>query len=335
MSAIELEIRRSDWLSVLVIGTLFSTLLAWFGSYLLQLDSLNVTLFGLCLGLLTTTYSLLFVSGMNRYLLPKITPIWWNTIAAFFLFLSGFLGTVTTHYLFKNTAIQTISLFDLHPYHSAALIGILTYLIGALMYRVVKTRNQKEHSETLFVHSRLNSLETQPNPHFLFNALNSLTELIHQDPDKAEAMVLTLSTFLRNTMKEKALIALNEELQNVRDYIDLENIRFNGAIGLTVENPNTGIRHLIPKFSIQLLCENGIKHGMKNSTKPFKIRIAIAHHENTLFVTVSNNGAPVTHTPFGIGLSNLQERLRHLCSGEATLTHLNPSHLHPHPKGVP
>jgi len=339
MSAIELEIRRRDWLSVLVIGTLFSTLLAWFGSYLLQLDPLKVSLFGLCLGLLITTYSLLFVSGMNRYLLPKITKVWWNAIAALFSFLSGFLGTLTTLYALKNTPIVTITLFDLHPYYSASLIGILTYLIGALMYRVVKTRNQQEQTQTLFIHSRLRSLETQLNPHFLFNSLNSLAELIHQDPDKAEAMVLTLSTFLRNTMKEKALITLEEELHNVRDYIALENIRFNGAIALEIHPQGTALSHLIPKFSIQLLCENGIKHGMKHHSKPFGIRIALTHSERTLCIAVSNNGTPITHTPFGIGLSNLQERLRHLCKGEVTLTHLNPPtytltlkecHEHPH-----
>jgi sensor histidine kinase YesM len=338
MSAIELEIRPKDWLSVLVIGALFSTLLAWFGGYLLGLNPWNVSLFGVCLGLLITTYSLVFISSMNRYLLPKVTKFWWDGIAALFSFLAGFLGTLTTHYLLKNTPIQTIGLFETHPYQTASLIGLLTYLIGALMYRVVKTRNQKEHSDTLFIHSRLSSLETQLNPHFLFNALNSLAELIHQDPNKAEEAVLKISTFLRNTMGEKALISVEEELRNVGDYIDLENIRFNGAITLEISPKNTALSHPIPKFSIQLLCENGIKHGMKHQTKPFIITIVIVQ-THPLTITVSNNGTPITHTQFGIGLSNLQERLRHLCKGEVTLTHLNPPtytltlkecHEHPH-----
>jgi len=327
MGNIELRITLRDWVSVLVIGILFSSFLSIFGYYLLKLDVLHGGIFGLGLGFFITFFSLVFITTMNRYLLPNISKRWWNTIAAFFSFLSGFLGTITTHILLGFTPIKTIELFAIHPFQSAGVIGLLTYLMGSLIYRFVKTRNEKEHIDTLFVQSRVSSLETQLNPHFLFNALNSLAELIHQDPIKAEEAVLKISTFLRNTMGEKALIILGEELQNVRDYIDLENIRFNGAITLHIQTNEAVLKRLIPKFSIQLLCENAIKHGMKNSSEPFTITIH-AEQSKMLCIRVSNSGRPITKTAFGIGLSNLQERLTHLCHGQLRIENIEtPTYL--------
>lgn len=323
MGNIELKITSYDWLGVLIIGVSFSTLLSFSGYYLLKLPPLNGALFGLGLGFFITTFSLTFITFMNRYLLPNMAKKWWNTTAAFFSFLAGFLGTISTYYAFQYSEIAIIELFAIHPFQSASIIGLLTYLIGALIYRFVKTRNEKDHVDTLFTQSRVNSLETQLNPHFLHNALNSLAELIHQDPIKAEAAVIKISTFLRNTMLEAPLITLEQEIQNASDYIELENIRFNGKIQLDTENDEAIKNTLVPKFSIQLLCENAIKHGMINITHPFKITLR-SFRDNGIHIEVANNGTEITSTAFGIGLSNLQERLEHLCQGKVILTHLNP-----------
>jgi len=323
----ELQITRNDWLSVLLTGVLFSAFLSILGYYLLGLGLMYGGGFGVTLGFFITLFSLIFVTTMNRFLLPNVSKPWWNSIAAVFSFLSGFLGTLSTYALLRLTPIPLVELFETHPYQSASLIGVLTYLIGALIYRFVKTRNEKEHIDRLFVQSRVSSLETQLNPHFLFNALNSLAELIHQDPYKAEEAVLKISTFLRNTMGERPLITLEEELRNVRDYIDLENIRFNGAITLDTQIQTDALKRPIPKFSIQLLCENAIKHGMKKSTEPFCITIE-ATQQKILRIQVSNNGKEITSPAFGIGLSNLQERLKHLCHGKLEIAQLStPTYL--------
>ncbi|MDD5716839.1 MAG: histidine kinase [Sulfuricurvum sp.] len=323
MGNIELRITPRDWISVLLIGMLFSTLLSGFGYYLLGLKPLHGGLFGMALGFFITLFSLMFITLMNRYLLPKIEKHLWNVIAAGFSFLSGFLGSLSTYEALQNTPLEIISAFSAYPYQNSSIIGILTYLIGALMYRFVKARNQKEHVNHLFIQSRVGSLETQLNPHFLYNALNSLAELIHQDPDKAEEAVLKISTFLRNTMHEAPLIRLEEELQNTHDYIDLENIRFGGSIVLNVDSASQFRSWLIPKFSIQLLCENALKHGMFRASDPFSISIR-TYFDETLHIEVSNSGTPITSTTFGIGLSNLQERLEHLCGGKLSITRHEP-----------
>jgi two-component system, LytTR family, sensor kinase len=318
----ELTITRRDWLGVFATGTLFSAFLSMLAYYLLGMGVIEGGLFGVVLGFFIALYSLVFITAMNRYLLPRLTRALWNPIALVFSFLSGFLGTMSTYLVLLFLPLPTVELFHTDPLSSASIIGALTYLMGSLMYRFVKTRNEKEEKEALFVQSCLRSLETQLNPHFLFNALNSLSELVHQNPAKAEEMIVKLSHFLRNTMGEKALIPLSEELRNVRDYIELEALRFS-TIALQIDTDEGSLNTLVPKFSIQLLCENAIKHGFRGGAGAFVISIRATRGEE-LSLRVSNNGAPIAREAFGIGLSNLQERLSHLCGGKLILESHDP-----------
>lgn len=318
----ELKITPKDWISVFSTGTLFSAFLSMLAYYLLGMGVIGGAIFGVILGSFIALYSFVFITTMNRYLLPNLPKRWWNTIATVFSFASGFLGTLSTYLVCTFLPISTVELFHTHPLPSASIIGVLTYLMGSLMYRFVKARNEKEEKERLFIQSRLSSLETQLNPHFLFNALNSLSELVHQNPAKAEEMIVKLSHFLRNTMGEKALIPLSEELRNVGDYVELETIRFPRLHLDVTADPQT-LSFPIPKFSIQLLVENAIKHGMKNSPDAFRIAVSTSWDE-ALCIRVANNGIGVGNASFGIGLSNLQERLKHLCQGDVSLESSDP-----------
>ncbi len=313
----ELKITWRDWVSVFVTGTLFSAFLSMLAYYLLRMELFDGFMFGVALGFFIALYSLLFVTSMNRYLLPYLPKSTWNAVAAFFSFLSGFIGTLSTYVLFLFLPVPTVELFHAHPISGSSIIGVLSYLMGALMYRFVKARNEKEEKEQLFIQSRLRSLETQLNPHFLFNALNSLSELVHQNPSKAEEAIVKLSHFLRNTMGEKTLISLAEEIQNVKDYIDLETLRF-PSLRLTTEIDTDTLTRKVPKFSIQLLVENAIKHGYDPSSEFFGISIH-ASLDSLITLRVSNNGKAVHSKRFGIGLSNLQERIAFLCGGDVTL----------------
>jgi sensor histidine kinase YesM len=313
----ELKITSHDWISVFVTGILFSAFLSMLAYYLLGMGLPEGSLFGIVLGFFIALYSLIFVTAMNRHLLPRLPKSWWNATAALFSFASGFLGTISSYIVFVVLPVPTVALFHTHPLSSASIIGVLTYLMGSLMYRFVKARNEKVESHQLFIQSRLRSLETQLNPHFLFNALNSLSELVHQNPAKAEEAIIKLSHFLRNTMGEKTLVPLSEELRNVRDYIDLESIRF-PTLTLSSDLPHEALTQWVPKFSIQLLVENAIKHGYEPSLERFEISIRII---NAPFLTleVSNNGKAVETGASGIGLSNLQERVAFLCGGTLSL----------------
>jgi len=314
MYDIELRIKLHDWIYILIIGIVLGMLLSSFGYALLDVSWIQGIYFGLLLGFLITLFSLTFISFMNHRVLPRLSKRYWLPMAMIFSWLSGFTGTYLGIFLTRFLHIDLIPMFDSHALYISVSIGLLTYVVGALLYRFVKMRNEKEEIDHHYVQSRLSSLETQLNPHFMFNALNSIAELIHKDPIKAEEAILKVSSFLRNTMDEKALIPLKHELRNVQDYIELENIRFCDKISLKVESvPPSWV---IPKFSIQLLVENAIKHGFDSNQD--NLRITLSFDMQSHDITIENNGKAMQSTQFGIGLSNLNQRLNLLCRG-----HLN------------
>ncbi len=316
MYNIALRIKAQDWLYILAIGVIFAMLLSSLGYILLERSWLQGAVFGVMLGFSITLFSLIFITLMNQFILPKVRQTYWLPMAVCFSFLSGFLGTIVSTLGANLTKIELIPIFRTELGKIAVAIGVLTYVVGALLYRFVKMRNEKEEVDHHYVQSRLSSLEIQLNPHFLFNALNSIAELIHQDPEKAEDAVLKVSAFLRNTMNEEALIPLRDEVKNARDYIELENIRFSGKIHLDV--PETIPLLKVPKFSIQLLIENAIKHGFETNGKSLTVTLSFDMQGHSL--SVSNDGKAMRSTQFGIGLKNLQQRLELLCKGRLSIT---------------
>ena len=315
MYNIELRIKAVDWLYILLIGIVFAMMLSSLGYVLLGREWIQGAYFGAMLGFSITFFSLFFITFMNQIILPKISKLFWLPLAIFFSFLSGFLGTLLSTVTARQLDIDLIPLFQTHYIQIAIAIGVLTYVVGALLYRFVKMRNEKEEVDHHYVQSRLRSLETQLNPHFLFNALNSIAELIHQDPNKAETAILKVSTFLRNTMNEQALIPLSDELRNVLDYIELENIRFSGRINMKIDEGMPRVN--VPKFSIQLLVENAIKHGFKDKEA---LHISLSYDETLNSLILQNDGKPIKSTKFGTGLTNLAQRLKLLCKGKIEIT---------------
>lgn len=165
----------------------------------------------------------------------------------------------------------------------------------------MKYKNESIRNEIL--ETKLKALENELNPHFLFNALNSVSELIYQDPKKAESAIIHISKFLRNAINKESLISLETEISMVKTYVNIENIRFDERINLNIDFPENLKNIPLPKFSIQLLVENAIKHGYQS--KELKVDINIFEDK----IIVSNNGKITDDIKYGTGLSNLQKRL--------------------------
>ena len=165
----------------------------------------------------------------------------------------------------------------------------------------MKYKNESINNEIL--ESKIKALESELNPHFLFNALNSISELIYIDKQKAEKATLNLSKFLRNAINRDSLIPLKTELDMVKTYVGIENIRFDNNIKINIISNIKDKEIIIPKFSIQLLVENAIKHGYNSK----KLNIEIKIDFNTIIV--SNDGKISESLAFGTGLSNLERRL--------------------------
>lgn len=157
----------------------------------------------------------------------------------------------------------------------------------------------------------LSHLRTQLNPHFLFNALNSIKALINIDPEVAKESVTKLSSILRNSLLfgKNKYITIEEECNFVDDYLSLEKIRFEERLNVVWELDKNVKSIMIPPLIIQTQVENAIKHGISNRIKGGVIEILIKNKENLLKIEVRNTGH-LQQSNRGIGLTNTARRLK-------------------------
>jgi two-component system LytT family sensor kinase len=172
----------------------------------------------------------------------------------------------------------------------------------------------------------LKTLKSQLNPHFMFNALNSIRALIEEDPASAKGAVTKLSNILRYSLRiEKSeTVALEDEMQTVIDYLDLEKIRFEERLSYTAKIDENAARIEIPPMMIQTLVENGIKHGISKRTDGGKISINSFVDDSQLHIQISNTGhfneEDLKHAT-GFGIQNTKHRLN-LLYGETGIFHI-------------
>ena len=170
--------------------------------------------------------------------------------------------------------------------------------------------------------AQLNNLLTQLNPHFLFNCMNSIKSLIIENPTSARRSIDLLSDLLRSSLdqKENDLVPLKEELALVRDYFELEKIRYEKRLEYSIDTDPSLETFRIPKFSIQLLAENGIKYGVDKFIEGGTITISIVAKNELVCIRVANLGSITPNHNNGIGLKNLKERLRIQYDDKASFT---------------
>ncbi|MCU4166344.1 sensor histidine kinase [Carboxylicivirga caseinilyticus] len=155
------------------------------------------------------------------------------------------------------------------------------------------------------------SLKTQVNPHFLFNSLNALTSLIDIDTSSAKKFTVELSAFYRDILqlKDKELITLDEELEILKRYLYLQNIRFGEKFSFIIE-ADAGSKAMVIPLSVQMLVENVFKHNIISGDQRLDIKIEMNHHD----LVISNTYLPKLSKEHstGLGLSNLYERILYL-----------------------
>ncbi len=201
-------------------------------------------------------------------------------------------------------------------------IWLLAYHLYHYYQKEVKTA--KENSRLLLVakQAQLDNLSSQLNPHFLFNSLNSIKSLVVENPNNARRAIDLLSDLLRSSLyeKDKELISIKEELSLVKDYIELEKMRFEERLQLEITIDKTLSNFKIPTLSIQLLVENAIKHGIDSKVDGGVINLIIEKNKNTVTICVQNPGLihKYNNKSSGLGLKNLQERLAIQYKGKAT-----------------
>jgi sensor histidine kinase YesM len=307
-----IDISKQDWFIVFIFGTVFGGVLGSFITVLIGAGNFYTGFYtGVVFGSFIFIYSFVLVNFSNKYVLKHFPEKFWEFISLIFSFLSGFLGSITAYLMVKYLNIISINLKNEILFLSFVSIGVLTALIGYLLYWIVNIRKIKSDLEKSLITARLKSLEYQINPHFLFNTLNILAELTHIDPNLAEKAILTFAKYLRDIIDEESLITVEKELSIVKKFVFIQKLRFPK---IDVEfNINQSVMDVkVPKLSLQILVENAIKHGLKSQGN---IWINGYRKDRMVILEVIDNGSGFVQISEGTGLKNLKNRLKLLVNG--------------------
>ena len=161
--------------------------------------------------------------------------------------------------------------------------------------------------------AELQALQSKINPHFLYNALNAIVSLIHEDPDKAEDMTLKLSKLFRysiNSMQENFCL-IKEEIEILNTYLDIEKVRFGSRINFKIEVPAALENKMVPRFLLQPLVENALKHGLKDVRENGEIRVILVEKEQRIEIFIYDNGVPFPdELEAGYGMQSTFDKLQ-------------------------
>ncbi len=174
--------------------------------------------------------------------------------------------------------------------------------------------------------AELQSLRAKINPHFLYNALNSIASLASTDAQKTEQMALALSDFFKYAINrdQKQLNSISEELNATRTYLEIEKVRFGDRLNFEIDCPSEFLEIQIPQLLIQPLVENAIKHGLSKITEKGNIKISLQKQGNYLQIRVYDNGPSFPDEPLtGFGIRNTQERISLQYGEKASINWVN------------
>ncbi len=232
----------------------------------------------------------------------------------------GVVGTLKIYYTKK---------YDMSYSKQSLAIG-LSQIISTLMEisKIEKIENEKKKSE-------IKALQRQINPHFLFNALNTITSFIRINPDKARNLIINLSIYMRYNLEvNDNLIDINKELEQVKAYVEIEKARFGDKLTVLYDI-DEDIDAKIPSLTIQPLVENAIIHGIRKNGGCGIVVIGVKKESNYTKVWVENNGATIDfdiiekvysgNMPDNkIGLYNVHLRLKLIYGQGLNIYRLNP-----------
>ena len=284
--------------------------------------SLDATL---CIGLthiyrsyaLKANWNELNINKLLVKVIPSILLLSFGFMQVMNLKMSGYV------YLVENNDIFLENLLSWNPVLITGLrhmsIWVLAYHLYHFYIREVNTAKANAQLSIIAKQAQLDNLSAQLNPHFLFNSLNSIKALIIENPKIARRAVDLLSDLLRSSLyeKEDSLIAIKDELSLVKDYIELEKLRFEERLIVKIDTDDAIKNFKIPPLSIQLLVENAIKHGIDKRLDGGLVYISIQEVNDFVEIVVKNPGKLHDKNQRGLGLNNLKERLLLQYKGEA------------------
>ena len=199
------------------------------------------------------------------------------------------------------------------------------------IFNGVRIQIKLEEQERLLLHARMEALQNQINPHFLFNTLNSISSLVRFDPDMARDVIFKLATILRRLLNtSEAFAPLREELEFIDNYLDIEVVRFGREkLRVVKELDPASLDVVVPSMLLQPLVENSIKHGLSPKVEGGSIFLRSHVRDSRLIIEVEDDGVGMggaqleessSWSGMGIGMANISERLQVLYGDTARMT---------------
>lgn len=266
----------------------------------------------------------------------------WVFVAFYYIYniIGMFIGTEISFFMVNLVLRSRVSL-RLHPEEYGVntaivlVVGtlvLLYYFQKADKLAAVKAKeNDLIRLRQLQSEAELQALQSKINPHFLYNALNSIASLIHEDPDKAEEMTIKLSRLFRYSISngQENMHPLKDELEILRTYVDIEQVRFGDRMKITIDAPADLESVPVPRFLIQPLVENAIKHGLKNAVTNAEIRVEVRQQSDRILIAVYDSGTPFPEEmEMGYGIQSTYDKLRLLYKNDYDLQLVNqPKHI--------
>src|SRR5215813_1246062 len=236
--------------------------------------------------------------------------------------------------LFRFFPNLTYSLESLNPWVEAAIYATSVMVIGTELkiWNSVRIQIKLEEQERLLLHARMEALQNQINPHFLFNTLNSVSSLVRFDPDTARELIIKLARILRRLLNSSdSFVPLKEEVEFIDNYLDIEVVRFGrDKLRVVKELEPESLEMLVPAMLLQPLVENSIKHGLSSKIEGGSIYLRSRLGAKAVIIEVEDDGvgmgaAQLIQKPdglggSGIGMANVAERLKVLYGDTARMT---------------
>jgi two-component system LytT family sensor kinase len=209
---------------------------------------------------------------------------------------------------------------------SAMAIGIELKIFNSVRIQI-----KLEEQERLLLHARMEALQNQINPHFLFNTLNSISSLVRFDPETAREVISKLATILRRLLNSTdSFVPLREEVEFIDNYLDIEVVRFgHDKLRVVKELEPASLDVMVPSMLLQPLVENSIKHGLASMVEGGSIYLRSRLSDSRLVIEVEDDGVGMAATQplesgstrgSGIGMANISERLQVLYGDTALMT---------------
>ena len=171
--------------------------------------------------------------------------------------------------------------------------------------------------------ARLDALQSQLRPHFLFNTLTTIAEQVYGDPAGADTMITRLSRLLRSSFVDPEVqeVTLRQELELLQCYLDIARVRFRERLTIDVDIHPNALDAFVPRFLLQPLAENALQHGLEPAEAGGRLEIRVRAHLDTMTVELNDNGIglPAGDLRNGTGLRNTRQRLAHLYGSRAQL----------------